>query len=116
MVVFSVSTYVVKPNKRKEHLCWGKSLVASMKAHPELFREVRGLRVLSQKSGDTRRYLAIWEFKDAADRKSWAKKLQKLKEGTDLTTGFMALVEPDTFSSQVWKPVKSMRRVRPTQN
>jgi antibiotic biosynthesis monooxygenase (ABM) superfamily enzyme len=111
MAVFLVSTYVVKPDKRKEHLAWGKSLVASMREHPELFREVRELRVLSQKAGGTQRYLAIWEFKDKADRKNWAKKLQKLKEGTDLTSGFMALVEPGTFSSSVWMPVKMMRRV-----
>jgi antibiotic biosynthesis monooxygenase (ABM) superfamily enzyme len=111
MAVFSVSTYVVKPDKRKEHTAWGKALVASMKEQPGLFKEVRSLRVLSQKDGDTRRYLALWEFKNQSDLKNWRKKLQKLKEGTDLTSGFMALVEQGTFSSKMWKPVKSMRRV-----
>jgi antibiotic biosynthesis monooxygenase (ABM) superfamily enzyme len=111
VAVFSVSTYVVKPDKRKEHLAWGKTLVASMKENPELFEEVKSLKVLSQKDGNTKRYLAIWEFKNQADRKNWQKKLQKLKEGTDLTSDFTALLEPGTFSSNVWKPVKSMRRV-----
>jgi antibiotic biosynthesis monooxygenase (ABM) superfamily enzyme len=112
MAVFSISTYIIRPDKQKEHLAWGKDLVASMKAHPELFGEVKSLKVFSQKTDGARRYLAVWEFKDAADRKSWRKKLQKIKEGTDLTSGFMALVEPGTFSSSAWKPVKSMRRVR----
>lgn len=109
--MFLVSTYIVKADKQKEHTVWGKNLVTAMKANSELFGEVKSLRVLSQKIGNARRYMAIWEFKNQTDRKSWEKKLHKLKEGTELTDEFRALLEPESFSSTQWKSVKSMRRV-----
>ena len=77
MTVFRISTYVVKSEKCKAHTDWGKTLDSSLKQRPELFREVVGLKVFSQKCGDTRRYLAIWEFKNKADRQSWSRSFGK---------------------------------------
>ncbi len=52
MTIFLVRTYVVNPDKLKEHDAWGKKLVALMKKRPDLFKEVKSLRVLNQKYGD----------------------------------------------------------------
>ncbi len=111
MAIFLVSTYEVKPDKLKEHLAWGKSLVASMKEQSGLFKEVKTLRVYRQQSeGNARRYVAMWEFKSLADGKKWRKRLQSCPE-TSLPEDFRALIVPGTFSTSVWKPIKIMRRL-----
>jgi hypothetical protein len=112
MAVFLVSTYVIKPDKLKQHQDWGKNLVASMKKHPELFREVSSLRVFRQKSDSgARGFTAMWEFKTVVDKKSWERRLQKDKELMGFTSEFGSLVLPNSFSRNTWKPVKSLRRV-----
>ncbi|MCW4028719.1 MAG: hypothetical protein NWE92_03630 [Candidatus Bathyarchaeota archaeon] len=112
MAVFLVSTYIIKPEKLLQHQAWGKNLVASMKKHPELFREVSSLRVFRQKSdGGARRFIALWEFKTVADKKSWEHRLQKDKELMGFSSEFGSLILPNSFSRNTWKPVKSMRRV-----
>jgi hypothetical protein len=110
MTVFLVSTYIVKPEKLAQHTMWGKNLVASMKQNPDQFKEVKSLKVCHQKSKDTPgKYVALWEFKNAADRKAWKKRFHKKQ--IVLSKDFAELLVPETFTTQMWKPIKSMRRV-----
>lgn len=112
MAVFLVSTYIIKPDKLKQHQAWGKNLVASMKKHPEMFKEVSSLRVFRQKSdGGARRFTAMWEFKTVADKKSWELRLQNDKALMGFTSEFGSLILLNSFSRNTWKPVKLMRRV-----
>jgi antibiotic biosynthesis monooxygenase (ABM) superfamily enzyme len=108
MTIFVISTYKVKPEKQAEHTAWGKNLVATMKTQPDLFKEVKSLKVCRQKTGrENGRYIAIWEFENMADRRKWIK---RLREQTALVPDLRALTMPGTFESHTWKPIKTMHR------
>jgi hypothetical protein len=113
MAIFRLTHYVVKADCLKEHQVWGKNLVATMKKQPSVYKEVKSLRVFSQKGKDgARGYFALWEFRCLADKKKWESRFQNEKEYLGFSSDFMGLVVPGSFSSGVWRPVKSMRRKR----
>ncbi len=109
MTTFLVSTYIVKPDKLAQHTAWGKNLVASMKQNPDQFREVKSLKVCHQKSKDTPgKFVALWEFENPTNRKRWEKRFHKKQIA--LSKDFTELLVPETFATQVWTPIKDMRR------
>jgi antibiotic biosynthesis monooxygenase (ABM) superfamily enzyme len=111
MTIFLVRTYVVKPDKLSEHDAWGKKLVALMKNRPDLFKEVKSLKVLSQKYGDNiGGYVAMWKFESLADSEKWENNFKKNKEQMTLKSEFMALIVPGTYSAKIWEPVKTLLR------
>ncbi len=103
---------MVAPNNRKKHVAWGKKLVATIKSHPELFREVKSLKVFCEKTDDnTDRHVALWEFQSQADKEQWEKRFRSSSEAAALSPEFMGLIEQGTFARRTWQPIKSMRRV-----
>ena len=113
MTIFLVRTYVVRPDKLREHEAWGKKLVALMKKWPYLFREVESLRVFSHKyGGNVGGYVAIWKFGSLADCGKWENSFRKNKEQMDLKSEFNALIVPGTYTVDVWEPVKTLQRHR----
>jgi antibiotic biosynthesis monooxygenase (ABM) superfamily enzyme len=116
MTVFLVSTYTVKDDNRKKHLAWGKKLVATIKTHPDLFREVQSLRVFCEKTGDTNRHIALWEFQSQADKVQWEKRFRSSPEAEALTPEFLGLIVQGTFVRRTWQPIKTLRRASKTKS
>ncbi len=115
MTIFLMRTYVVYPDKLKEHDVWGKRLVALMKEKPALFKEVRSLEVLSQKYGDSfGGFAAMWKYKSLVDLEKWGRRFKATKELSALKSDFLRLVVPETYSAKIWEQVKILRRPQKT--
>lgn len=113
MTVYLCRTYLVKPDKFKEHNEWGKRLVVLMKTRPELFESAKSLQVLSHKqSGAARKFTAMWGFETAADVEGWEKCLCELPQEKALRAEFMELIVPKSFSVSILEPIKTMRKIK----
>jgi len=111
VTVFLVRTYTVQSAKLKEHNQWGKKLVAQMKKKPELFKGVKSLRVLSNKSDDgINKFTAMWGFENADSIKGWEAGFSEIPEEKALRTEFMEIIVPGSFSASIWEPVKTLNR------
>lgn len=115
MTVFLVRTYTVQSDKLKEHNQWGKKLVAQMKKKPELFKGVKSMRVLSNKSDDgVNKFTAMWGFENLDSIKGWEAGFSEIPEEKALRTEFMELILPGSFSASIWEPVKTLnRKIKP---
>lgn len=111
MTVFLVKTYTVKPDKLKEHNNWGKKLVALMKAQPDLFKGVKSMKVLRHKRSEVLgEYTAMWKFERLADAEKWEKSSKENNEQASLKEEFMALLVPGSYSTNIWEPIKTLKR------
>jgi NIPSNAP. len=110
MTVYLERTYVVKPEKLKEHNQWGKKLVALMKKKPDLFRGVKSLRVLKHR--DENRFTALWGFKNLDAVEGWEKGFTEIPEQKALRAEFMDLIVEGSFSVCVLDSVKTVTRKR----
>lgn len=111
MTVFIVRTYVVKPDKLKEHLTWGKKLVAMMKKQPQKFGGVRSMRVLSHRyGGNVGGFTAMWKFDSLAEAERWEQGFVDVKEEADLRSEFLSLLVPSSYSECIWEPVRMLNR------
>lgn len=111
MTVFVVRTYTVKPSKLKEHMAWGKKLVALMKKQPKLFSVVKSMRVLHHKyGGDVGGFTAMWKFDSLADAEKWEQGFVDVKEKADLRREFLSLVVPGSYSEHIWEPVRTINK------
>ena len=109
MTVYLSRTYIVKSGKLKEHNRWGKKLVAIMKKKPVLFKGVKSLQVLSH-DGSVDKFTAMWGFKDMLDVEGWEKGFVEIPEEKAMREEFMELIEPGSFSVQVLRPIKTLKR------
>ena len=111
MTVFIVRTYVVKPDKLKEHDAWGKKLVALMKKQPRLFSDVKSMRVLSHKyGGKVGGFTAMWKFESISDAEKWEQGFVEVKDEADLRSEFMCLLVPGSYSEYIWETVRTLNR------
>jgi len=111
LTVFIVRTYVVKPDKLKEHNEWGKKLVALMKKQPRLFRGAKSMRVLSHKyGGKVGGFTAMWKFDSLADAEQWERGFVEVKESAELRAAFLSLIVPGSYSECIWEPVRTVNR------
>ncbi len=111
MTVFLIRTYCVKPSKLKEHNEWGKKLVALMKNKPELFSNVKSMRVLSHKyGGKVGGFTAMWGFDSLAHIEGWENGFTEIPEEMALRSEFMKLIIPGSFSADIWESVKTLNR------
>ncbi len=111
MTVFVVRTYVVKPDKLKEHLEWGKKLVKLMKKQPKLFCDVKSMRVLSHKyGGNVGGFTAMWKFDTLAEAEKWELGFVDIREEADLRYEFLSLIVPGSYSECIWAPVRTINK------
>jgi antibiotic biosynthesis monooxygenase (ABM) superfamily enzyme len=111
MTVYLVRTYVIKPNRLKEHNEWGKKLVALMKKKPGLFLGVKSLQVLSHK-GDISvgKFTALWGFESLSFIEGWATGFREIPEEKALRAEFLELIVPGSFSACIMEPIKTIKR------
>jgi antibiotic biosynthesis monooxygenase (ABM) superfamily enzyme len=111
MTVYLARTYVVNPDKLKDHNEWGKKLVALMKKKPGLFRGVKSLLVLSHKSGGSvGGFTALWGFESLANIEGWESGFNEIPEERALRAEFMELIMPGSCSACILEPIKTLNR------
>jgi antibiotic biosynthesis monooxygenase (ABM) superfamily enzyme len=111
MTVYLARTYVVKPDKQKDHNEWGKKLVALMKKKPSLFKGVRSLRVLRHKyGGRVGKFTALWDLESLANIEGWESRFSEIPEENALRTEFTELIVPGSYSAYILEPVKTITR------
>jgi hypothetical protein len=111
MTVYLARTYVVNPDKLKEHNGWGKKLVALMKKKPDLFKGVKSLRVFRHKcGGSTSRFSALWGFESLANIEGWESRFSEIPEEKALRAEFMKLIVPGSYTACILKPIKTINR------
>lgn len=107
MSVFVVETYVVKPENREKFKQMWKSLLEYMKEEPELFKEVKSLKLFTQMFGGLAgAYIEMWEFDNMADLEKCWKREGKDEGFTKLHQEFILLIDSTTFSMNVWNAVR----------
>ena len=111
MTVYLARTYVIAPNRLKEHNEWGKKLVALMKKKPGLFLGVESLQVFSHKDDEsTGKFTALWGFENLSSVEGWETGFREIPEEKALRTEFMELIVPGSFSACILEPIKKMNR------
>ncbi|HVP17278.1 MAG TPA: hypothetical protein VMT42_07920 [candidate division Zixibacteria bacterium] len=107
MTVFSMETYVVKPDKLSEFTAFVKNYEAYMKKRPELFKELKSHKVFSHLLGGNWGGGAwMGEYENLADLEKNFNKLMGDKEFmTKMFPEWNALIVPGTYSINVWTPV-----------
>jgi hypothetical protein len=106
MTIFSVETWVVKPDKLGEFPVWVKKWERWVKKHPEVFKEVKSHKVFSHMlGGNWGGYVYMTEFENLADFEKGLNKLMKSDFMTTLYPEFASLIVAGSYSINIWNPV-----------
>jgi hypothetical protein len=106
MTIFSVETFIVKPDKLGEFTAFLKKSETWMKKHPELFKEVKSYKVFSHMLGGSwGGYVQMWEYENFADFGKSMNKSMKSDSMTKLTAEFASLIVAGSYSSMIWNSV-----------
>lgn len=106
VTVFMMDTYVLKPEKVSEYATFLKRYDTWMRSQPELFREVKSVRLYSQTLGHVLdSYCEIWEFESLAGLETWVAKYFVNKEATAWHQEWLGMVVPGTESRSTLRPI-----------
>jgi len=105
LAVFSVGTYLVKPEKRKEFLSFQKRWLKYMKDHPETFGKAKSWKLLRQSIGGTYGgYVEMWEFDNLTEYAKSREKFNSDKGYVEFKEEWLRLTEhPRTWN--IWETV-----------
>lgn len=107
MTVFVVETYMVKPEKQGEFKLLMQRFLEHKEENPEKFREMKPFKLFSQMFGGiTGAYVAMEEFDNMADAEKFHARFFKDEEFIKLYQEFVRLIEPTTYSKNIWKAVE----------
>jgi hypothetical protein len=106
MTIFTVETYVVRPDKLDEFTAFVKNWEAWTKERPELFKEAKSYKVFSHLLGGTWGGGAwMAEYESLADLEKLFNRLMADKEFMTKMAEWNAMILPGTYSINVWTPV-----------
>lgn len=106
MTIFSVETWIVKPDKLGEFPAYHKKMETWMKKHPELFKEVKSVKVFSHMlGGNWGGYVYMTEFENLADFEKSMNKSMKSDFMTKLAPEFESLIVAGSYSINIWNSV-----------
>lgn len=106
MSVFYVETYVVKAEKQKEYKLLLERLIKYKKNHPKLFQGVKSYKIFRQEFGmPAGMYIVIWEYNNRNDIDKVNNRIHKDKEIQKIHKAFHLLIEPATFSGNIWRQI-----------
>ena len=108
MSVFMVWMYVVKSEKQGEFMSLVQKLTKYMKENPEKFKEVKSWEFFTQMFGGiSGGYVDMIEFENMAEIEKWRSRMLSKDEGLmKMYQKFMLLIDPATFSMNIWTSVK----------
>ena len=106
MSIFYVETYVGKAEKRAAFKPLLDKFIKYKKAHPQLFKGVKSWKLLRQEFGAIAgMYIEMWEYENWADIETINKRIFKDKEMQKIQKAFHLLIEPATFTGNIWHPI-----------
>jgi hypothetical protein len=106
MSVFVVETYVVKGEKRAEFEPALKEFVEFKDGDPELFSGLISWRLYKQEFGAIGgMYIEMWEFENLEEMDRINTRIFNDKGMKKIQNGFHLLIDPATFSANIWVPV-----------
>ena len=111
MTVYVARTYLIKPDKLKEHNNWGKKLVALMKNQPNLFKGVKSMQVFSHMQDESGcKFTALWGFEKLSDVKEWKRGFKEIPQEQALRAEILELFVEGSYQSNILKPIKTLKR------
>ena len=107
MPIFTVETYVVKPDKLGELTAFVKNWEAYMKKRPELFKEVKSHKIFNHMfGGNWGGGTWMMEFESLADIEKAFNKMMADKEFmTKMMQEWNALIVPGTYTINIWTSI-----------
>jgi hypothetical protein len=106
MSVYLVETYVVKAEKQAEFTPLLNEFLKYKKGHPQLFKGLKSWKLYKQKYGEiSGLYIEMWEYRSLGDLERINTKIFKDAEMKRINMDFHQIVEPATFSANIWSPV-----------
>jgi hypothetical protein len=111
LTVYIARTYVVKPDKVKDHNEGGKKLIVLMKKNPDLFKGVRSLQVLRHKCCEpVNKFTAIWGFESLENIEGWERDFNEIPEEKTLRAEFIDLIVSGSNSACILESIKTIKR------
>jgi hypothetical protein len=106
MTIFTVETWIVKPDKLGEFTAVLKKFETWMKKHPELLKEVKSVKVFSHMfGGNWGGYIMMTEYENFAEIEKSMNKSEKSDFMTTLYPEFASLLVPGSYSTNIWNSV-----------
>ncbi len=106
MSIFVVETYVVKAEKKAEFTPLLNEFVKYKQDHAQLFDGVISWKLFKQTYGSpTGMYIEIWEYENLAESEKINKRIFDDEGMKKIQSAFHLLIEPATFSANIWSPV-----------
>jgi len=106
MTYLAISTYIVKPEKQGDFMRFWKSYLNYMKKNPEMFKEVKSLKLYTQMFGGiSGAYVELLEFESLTDQETLEKKLVKNEEAKKLLQEFITFRDSSTHTTNLLKSV-----------
>jgi len=97
---------VVKPEKQAEFNSLLQRFLQYTKENPELFKEMKSLKLFTQTFGSiSGAYVEMVEFDSLADHEKFHAKSKKDERYMKLYQEAMTLIDTATFSMSAWEPV-----------
>ena len=106
MSVFIIVTYVVKPEKQAEFMPCIQRILKYVEENPQKFKEWKSFKLFSKMSFDiVGEYMELWGFDNMADLERCKTSLSKDEGWMKLMQEIALLIDPATFSMNVWNSV-----------
>jgi len=106
MSVFIVETYVVRAEKREEYEPALKEFLEFKEKHKDLFAGLISWKLYKQDFGAVGgMYIEIWEYENIVEMDRISKRIFSAEGMKKIQKGFHELVEPATFSTNLWTQV-----------
>lgn len=105
MTVLVVETWVVPPENQEKHKRLWEGYLKYMRKNPELFKEIKSLKLFTQTFGSiSGAIVEVIEFDSLADKERLDNKLVKDKESIEFHKELEALKDATTVSMSAWEP------------
>lgn len=106
MSIFLVETYVVKAEKRAEFTPALNEFLDYKKNHAPLFQGLKSWKLYKQDYGMVAgMMIEMWEFESLSEMEKIDARIFADEGMKKISANFHQLIEPATFSANIWKPV-----------
>ena len=106
MSIILVETYVVRAEKRAEFTPLLNEFLKFKEAHPQLFAGLKSWKLHKQDYGQpSGMYIEMWEYENLAQFEEIDRRIFSDEGMERISTAFHQLVEPATFSANIWSTV-----------
>ena len=106
MSILLIETYVVKAEKQAKFTPLLNEFLKYKMDHAQLFSGVKSWKLYKQDFGAIAgMYIEVWEYESLADMDKINKRIFEDEGMKKIGVEFHQLVEPATFSANIWSPV-----------